>query len=359
MTRGYNFGAGPATLPQAVMERAQAELLDWNGQGMSVMEISHRSEAFLTLLNQTEQDLRQLLAIPESYRVLFINGAARTQFSMIPMNFLAKEARADYLVTGTWSKMAYQEAGKLAYANLVADGKGLNYLGVPEVSTWKLSDEAAYFYYTPNETITGVAIERLPDIVKVPVIVDMTSCLLSQPIDVSRYGLIFAGFQKNIGPAGMTVVIMREELLTETPYPLPTMMDYRTYIESNSCYATPATFNCYMAGMMFQWLLSQGGLAAVERGNRRKAAKLYQYIDASDFYHCPVPSKDRSMMNVAFKLHDEALNTEFLTEAKAHQLLALKGHRSVGGMRASIYNAMPESGVDALLAFMVHFAANR
>lgn len=358
MTRGYNFGAGPATLPQEIMTQAQQELLDWEGQGMSVMEISHRSDAFESLLQQAETDLRQLLTIPDNYHVLFINGSARTQFAMMPMNCLLPNQSADYLVTGTWSKMAYEEADKLACANLVASGHDANFLAVPSEESWVLSDEAAYFYYTPNETITGLAINQLPSKVKVPVIADMTSCFLSQPIDVTQFGAIIAGSQKNIGPAGMTVVIIRDDLLVQSDTPIPTMLDYRTHIDSQSMYATPATFNCYMAGLMFKWLLKQGGVSAIAEINQRKAKKLYDSINTSDFYDCPIAEENRSVMNVAFTLQDPSLDAEFLAQAAANNLLALKGHRSVGGMRASIYNSMPESGVDALIDFMASFEAN-
>lgn len=356
MARGYNFGAGPATLPQAVLEQAQQELLDWQGQGMSVMEISHRSEAFEQLLEQAQQDLRQLMAIPDNYKVLFINGSGRQHFAMVPMNLLTPSDSADYLVTGTWSKMAYAEANRVARANLVATGAQANFLAVPEQSSWQLNDDANYFYFTPNETITGLAIDNIPSQVNVPVVADMTSCILSRRINVADYGVIFAGSQKNIGPAGLAIVIINEALLRDDTSSIATMMDYRTHIDNRSLYATPATFNCYMAGLMFKWLLNKGGIEAMEVINRRKAKKLYDYLEASDFYHCPIAYENRSIMNAAFVLKDDSRDQEFLSKAKEHGLLALKGHRSVGGMRASIYNSMPEEGVDALIDFMKQFA---
>jgi phosphoserine aminotransferase len=356
MTRGYNFGAGPATLPQEILTRAQSELLNWDGQGMSVMEISHRSKAYMALMEKIETNLRQLLAIPDNYHVFFISTPARVQFAMIPLNLLDDNECGDYLVTGTWSKMAYQEAQKLKKAHCVASGEQSRFLKVPDQSTWTFNDESNYFYYCPNETITGLAIDELQGCGDVPVVADMTSCLLSRPIDVSRYGLIFAGAQKNIAPAGLTIVIVRDDLVSDKAKAIPTMLDYKTHRDNASLYATPASLTCYMAGLMFEWLQNQGGVDAIYHQNVKKATMLYEFIDGCDMYTCPIEQNNRSIMNVAFTLKDDALDALFLEKAKANGLLALKGHRSVGGMRASIYNAMPEKGVLALIEIMNAFA---
>ena len=356
MTRGYNFGAGPATLPQELLERAKDELLDWNNQGMSVMEVSHRAKSFMDLMQSMESNLRQLLTIPDNYSVLFLTAPARLQFAMIPLNLLAQNESGDYLVTGTWSKMAFDEAQKLKKAHCVATGESQNFLHVPDRATWQVSHNAKYFYYTPNETITGLAIDEVPDVGDVPIVADMTSCLLSRPIDVSQFGLIFAGAQKNIAPAGLTIVIVRNDLIKKSNEPLATMLDYKTHLDNQSLYATPSSFTCYMAALMFEWLQNQGGVDAQYKRNNEKASMLYEFIDNNAFYHCPIERAHRSIMNVAFTLKDKRLDSLFLEQAKVHGLLALKGHRSVGGMRASIYNAMPIEGVRALIKFMGEFA---
>ena len=355
MTRVYNFSAGPAMLPAAVLERARAELLDWHGTGMSVMEMSHRGEEFVSIARQAEADLRRLMGIPDDYHVLFLQGGATSQFAMVPMNLLRGRGRADYLDTGLWSRKAIKEARRYCEVNVAASSEAGGYTTIPPRESWRLDPEAAYVHYTPNETIGGVEFHWIPDTGDVPLVADMSSTILSRPIDVSRFGLIYAGAQKNIGPAGLTVVIVRRDLVGETLPGTPTMFDYAAHAEAGSMLNTPPTFAWYLAGLVFQWLLEQGGLEAMAERNRRKAEKLYAAIDASDFYRNPVDPACRSWMNVPFTLADPALDATFLEEAKAAGLVALKGHRSVGGMRASIYNAMPEEGVDRLVEFMQDF----
>lgn len=355
MTRVYNFSAGPAMLPDAVLERARAELLDWHGTGMSVMEMSHRGEEFVSIARQAEADLRRLMGIPDDYHVLFLQGGATSQFAMVPMNLLRGRGRADYLDTGLWSRKAIKEARRYCEVNVAASSEAGGYTTIPPRESWRLDPEAAYVHYTPNETIGGVEFHWIPDTGDVPLVADMSSTILSRPIDVSRFGLIYAGAQKNIGPAGLTVVIVRRDLVGETLPGTPTMFDYAAHAEAGSMLNTPPTFAWYLAGLVFQWLLEQGGLEAMAERNRRKAEKLYAAIDASDFYRNPVDPACRSWMNVPFTLADPALDATFLEEAKAAGLVALKGHRSVGGMRASIYNAMPEEGVDRLVEFMQDF----
>ncbi|HHQ41238.1 MAG TPA: 3-phosphoserine/phosphohydroxythreonine transaminase [Chromatiales bacterium] len=355
MTRVYNFSAGPAMLPEAVLERARAELLDWHGTGMSVMEMSHRGEEFVSIARQAEADLRRLMGIPDDYHVLFLQGGATSQFAMVPMNLLRGRGRADYLDTGLWSRKAIKEARRYCEVNVAASSEAGGYTTIPPRESWRLDPEAAYVHYTPNETIGGVEFHWIPDTGDVPLVADMSSTILSRPIDVSRFGLIYAGAQKNIGPAGLTVVIVRRDLVGETLPGTPTMFDYAAHAEAGSMLNTPPTFAWYLAGLVFQWLLEQGGLEAMAERNRRKAEKLYAAIDASDFYRNPVDPACRSWMNVPFTLADPALDATFLEEAKAAGLVALKGHRSVGGMRASIYNAMPEEGVDRLVEFMQDF----
>ncbi|MEK8088335.1 3-phosphoserine/phosphohydroxythreonine transaminase [Thermithiobacillus plumbiphilus] len=357
MTRIYNFSAGPAALPVEVLEQAQRDLVDWQGAGLSVMEMSHRGKEFMGIAAQAEADLRELMQIPDTYKVLFLQGGASLQFAMVPLNLLRGRQKADYVNTGQWSKKAISEAKKYCQVNVVASSEDRNFSYVPPQSDWRLDPEAAYVHVTTNETIGGVEFDFTPDTGEVPLVADASSHILSKPIDVSRYGLIYAGAQKNIGPAGLTLVIVREDLLGHALPITPTMLDYRIQADNESMYNTPPTFAVYVAGLVFQWLKRQGGLAGMEQINIRKAQKLYGLIDSNDFYASPVAKNNRSRMNVPFTLRDPALDEGFLKEAKARGLVQLKGHRSVGGMRASIYNAMPEEGVDALVAFMREFAA--
>lgn len=356
----YNFSAGPAVLPKEVLLQAQAELLDWHGSGMSVMEMSHRGKEYMEIHAQAVADLRELMGIPANYKVLLLQGGAHLQFSMVPLNLLRGKTSADYVYTGEWSKKAIAEAKKFANVNIVADNKDKNCTYVPPFETWKLDKNAAYVHYTPNETIGGVEFNWIPEVGDVPLVADMSSNILSRQIDVSKFGLIYAGAQKNIGPAGLTLVIVREDLIGEAMPGTPTMLDYKTHADNDSMYNTPPTFAIYMAGLVFKWLKKNGGIAAMEQANIAKAKLLYEAIDASDgFYCCPVAKADRSRMNVPFTLKDATLEDEFLRQAAARGLLQLKGHRSVGGMRASIYNAMPLEGVQALVDFMNEFARSK
>ncbi|MDD3883580.1 MAG: 3-phosphoserine/phosphohydroxythreonine transaminase [Gallionella sp.] len=356
----YNFSAGPAVLPKAVLQQAQAELADWHGSGMSVMEMSHRGKEYMGIHAQAEADLRELMGIPANYKVLFLQGGAHLQFSMIPLNLLRGKTSADYVYTGEWSKKAIGEAKKFASVNVVVDNKDRNSSYVPAFETWQRDPNAAYLHYTPNETIGGVEFNWIPETGDVPLVADMSSNILSRVIDVSKFGLIYAGAQKNIGPAGLTLVIVREDLIGQVTAGTPTMLDYKTHADNDSMYNTPPTFAIYMAGLVFQWLKSNGGIAAMEQANIAKANLLYGAIDASGgFYSCPVDPADRSRMNVPFTLRDAALDGDFLKQADARGLLQLKGHRSVGGMRASIYNAMPLEGVQALVEFMNEFARGK
>jgi phosphoserine aminotransferase len=345
-------------LPEPVLRQAQEEMLDWNGSGICVAEMSHRGKEFMQIAEQAEQDLRDLLAIPAGYRVLFLQGGASSQFAMVPMNLSGSVGRADYLNTGSWSKKAIAEAHRYCAVHVAASTQPEHFSRAPKQSELALSEEAAYLHYTPNETIEGVEFPYIPE-AQVPLVADMSSTLLSRPIDVSRYGLIYAGAQKNIGPAGLTIVILREDLIGEPIAGTPTMFDYRVHADSGSMYNTPPTYAWYLAGLVFQWLKDLGGLEAIAEINQRKAQKLYAAIDGSSFYANPVEPESRSWMNVPFTLADPALDADFLAGAKSAGLLTLKGHRSVGGMRASIYNAMPEAGVDALIAFMAEFERSR
>ncbi len=355
MERIYNFSAGPAVLPREVLEQAREELVNWRGCGMSVMEMSHRGKEYMGIHAQAEADLRELMGIPEHYKVLFLQGGASSQFAMVPMNLLRGKASADYLNTGEWSKKAIKEAKKYCTVNVVASSEDRNFSYAPAQSEWKLDPNAAYVHYTPNETIGGVEIFWTPETGDVPLVADMSSTILSRPIDVSKYGLIYAGAQKNIGPAGVTVVIVREDLLGQPLAGTPTMFDYKVHADNESMYNTPPTFAIYIAGLVFKWLKDKGGLAAMERINIAKAQLLYDYLDSTEFYRSPVARENRSRMNVPFTMKDPALDEEFLKGAKGRGLLQLKGHRSVGGMRASIYNAMPIEGVQALVEYMKEF----
>lgn len=356
--RVHNFCAGPATMPTAVLEKAQAELLNWRNTGSSVMEISHRSVAFMEIAKKAEQDLRTLMKIPDNYKVLFLQGGASLQFSTIPMNLL--HGTADYLETGTWSKKALVEAKRyeqLGKINVVASGKESNYTTVPDISTWNLSEKADYFHYCSNETIHGLTIFDVPQ-VDVPIIADMSSNILSEPIDVSKFGMIYAGAQKNIGPAGLTIVILREDLLGKANDICPSTQNYLNQAENDSMLNTPATFAWYLSGLVFEWLLEQGGVEAIYQQNLEKAKILYNFIDNSDFYHNPVDKKHRSIMNIPFTLANSELDKLFLEQATQAGFLNLKGHKSVGGMRASIYNAVDLTAVSDLIGFMTHFEKN-
>ena len=355
MKRVFNFSPGPAMLPEPVLRRAQTEMLDWKGSGMSVMEVSHRGTDFVEFAAKSERDLRELLNVPANYKVLFLQGGATLQFAAVPLNIAAPGAVADYVVTGNWGEKAVQEAERYVKVNVAANSKATKFTTIPDPSTWKLSTNAAYLHYTPNETVFGVEYHAVPTVSDAPLVVDMSSTLLSRPVDVSRFGVIYAGAQKNIGPAGLVLVIVREDLLgarRETPG----VMDYKLMAENDSMWNTPSTLSWYFAGLVFEWLKEQGGLVAMGKINERKAKKLYGAIDTSGFYKNPVDKAHRSWMNVVFTLPNEELDKPFLAAAKAAGLTNLKGHRVVGGMRASIYNAMPEAGVDALVDFMADFA---
>jgi len=351
----YNFSAGPAVLPKAVLQQVQAEMVDWHGSGMSVMEMSHRGKEFMGIAASAEADLREVMGIPANYKVLFLQGGASSQFAMVPMNLLRGKASADYLNTGEWSKKAIKEAKQYGAVNVVASSEDKNFSYAPAFDTWKRDTNAAYLHYTPNETIGGVEIFDIPDTGATPLVADMSSTILSRPVDVSKFGLIYAGAQKNVGPAGLTIVIVRDDLIGETLKGTPTMFDYKTHADNESMYNTPPTFGMYTAGLVFKWLKNNGGLAAMEKTNREKAALLYAKIDSGDFYNSPVARENRSLMNVPFTLKDATLDEAFLKGAKEAGLLQLKGHRSVGGMRASIYNAMPVAGVQALVDYMGDF----
>ncbi len=356
MGRIFNFSAGPATLPLEVLEQARSELLDWNGRGVSVMEISHRSKAFIKVAEQAEADVRELLDVPQDYAVLFLQGGATQQFALIPLNLAGADQTVDYVVTGQWSKKALAEAKFLRKVNVAADGAAGNFTDIPARSTWKLTQGAAYLHYCPNETIGGVEFHDVPDVGSVPLVADMSSTILSRPVDVRKFGLIYAGAQKNIGPAGLVLMIVRRDLLERVADTVPGILRYSSQAKEGSMLNTPATFSWYIAGLVFAWLKRRGGLARMGEINQRKAGKLYQAIDTSGFYRNPVVPVHRSWMNVPFTLPRAELDALFLAEAEKAGLSELKGHRSVGGMRASIYNAMPEAGVDALIAFMGDFA---
>ena len=356
MTRVYNFSAGPAALPEQVLARARDEMLDWRGTGMSVMEMSHRGKAFVGIAEKAEADFRQLLGVSDDYAVLFLQGGATLQFAMTVLNLAAPGDTVDYVVTGSWGKKAVKEAERYATVNVAADAADSGYTDIPDRAQWRVSDKAAYLHYTPNETIGGVEFHEIPDdVATAPLVADASSTILSRPLDVSRFGLIYAGAQKNIGPAGLTIVIVRRDLLEARRDGIPNMLSYKTHAEAGSMSNTPPTYAWYIAGLVFEWLLELGGLDAMAQRNQKKAETLYAAIDDSSFYSSPVAPRARSRMNVPFVLADAGLDAKFLAEAEAAGLTTLKGHRSVGGMRASIYNAMPQEGVDALVAFMRDF----
>jgi phosphoserine aminotransferase len=357
VSRIWNFSAGPAALPLAVLERAQRDMLDWNGSGASVMEQSHRGKRFGELAAQTEADLRQLMAIPDDYAVLFLQGGATQHFAQIPMNRAAADGSADYLITGHWGEKAASEAAPYVRVNVAASSKAQNYLHMPPREEWQLDPNAAYVHYTSNETIHGVEYHDIPDVGDVPLVADMSSNILSEPIDVSRFGLIYAGAQKNIGPAGFVVMVMRRDLLQRATRPMARILRYAEHAAAGSMLNTPNTWGWYITGLTLQWLKEQGGLAAMAERNRVKAETLYRAIDGSGgYYRNPVDVAARSRMNVPFTLHDSALDAAFLQESEAAGLMALKGHKALGGMRASLYNAVPPEAVDALTGFMQDFA---
>jgi len=355
--RVFNFSAGPAVLPEVVLQKAAAEMLDWRGSGMSVMEMSHRGKEFIAIAEKAEADVRTLLAIPAHYKVLFLQGGATAENAVVPMNLLGTRNSADYVNTGEWSKKSLKEAKKYCTVNVAASAQDQNFTYVPPQNTWKLSNDAAYVHVCTNETIGGVEFHWTPDTGDVPLVADMSSHLLSRPIDVSRYGVIYAGAQKNMGPAGLTVVIVRDDLLDRALAITPSVLHWKEQAEAASMLNTPPTYAIYVAGLVFEWLLDQGGLGEIERRNIAKAQLLYDYLDQSSFYSNPVRPQDRSRMNVPFRLPDEALDEPFLKGAKAAGMVQLKGHRSVGGMRASVYNAMPIAGVQALVDYMKAFEA--
>jgi phosphoserine aminotransferase len=353
--RAHNFCAGPAALPTAVLQRAQAEMLDWQGRGLSVMEMSHRSDEYVAIAEKAEQDLRDLLSVPSDYKVLFLQGGASQQFAEIPLNLLPEDGTADYIETGIWSKKAIEEAQRYGNVNVAASAKGYDYFAIPGQNEWQLSKGAAYVHYASNETIGGLQFDWVPEVGDTPLVVDMSSDILSREVDVSKFGLIYAGAQKNIGPSGLVVAIIREDLLGRARSVCPTMLNYKVAADNGSMYNTPATYSWYLSGLVFEWLKEQGGVAAMEQRNKAKKDLLYKAIDASDFYSNPIQPSARSWMNVPFRLADEKLDKAFLAGADARGLLNLKGHRSVGGMRASIYNATGLDAVEALVAYMAEF----
>jgi phosphoserine aminotransferase len=355
MSRVFNFSAGPAVLPEAVLRRAAEEMLDWHGSGMSVMEMSHRGKEFISIAEEAEADLRELMSIPADYKVLFLQGGATLQFAMVPLNLLGGKKSADYVNTGEWSKKAIKEAKFFIKPDVIASSEEKKFTYAPPQSEWKLSREAAYVHYTSNETIGGVEFHWTPETGDVPLVCDMSSNILSKPVDVARYGLIYAGAQKNIGPAGLTIVIVREELLGKGEPQPASMLDYKVHADNGSMLNTPPTYAIYIAGLVFKWLKGEGGLAGIEKKNIEKASILYDFIDNSGFYNNPVAKVDRSRMNVPFTLNKAELDEEFIKGAKAAGMIQLKGHRSVGGMRASIYNAMPLEGIKTLVQYMREF----
>lgn len=355
MSRVYNFSAGPAVLPESVLKSAAEEMLDYKGCGMSVMEMSHRSKAFEEIIKTAESDLRELMHIPDNYKVLFLQGGASQQFAMIPMN-LMKNKVADYIVTGQWAKKAYQEAAKYGKVNKIASSEDKTFSYIPDCSDLPISEDADYVYICENNTIYGTKFKELPNTKGKTLVADVSSCFLSEPVDVSKYGIIYGGVQKNIGPAGVVIVIIREDLITEDVLPgTPTMLTYKTHADADSLYNTPPAYGIYICRKVFQWLKEMGGLEAMKERNERKAKILYDFLDQSKLFKGTVEKKDRSLMNVPFVTGSDELDARFVKEAKAAGLENLKGHRSVGGMRASIYNAMPEEGVQALVDFMKKF----
>ena len=357
MTRVFNFSAGPAALPESVLRQAADEMLDWHGSGMSVMEMSHRGKEFIAIHAEAEALLRELLGVPANYKVLFMQGGAMAENAIVPMNMLRGRTSADYVNTGEWSKKSIKEAAKFAKVNVAASSESTNFDRIPKRETWKLDPNAAYVHICSNETIGGVEYHFTPNVGDVPLVADMSSSIMSRPVDVTKYGLIYGGAQKNIGPAGVTLVIVRDDLIGQALPITPSAFDYKQQADNDSMLNTPPTYAIYIAGLVFNWIKAQGGLAGIELRNRAKAKLLYDALDASEFFSSPVAREDRSLMNVPFKLKDESLDAEFLKGAQERSMIQLKGHRSVGGMRASIYNAMPIEGVQALVAYMKEFEA--
>ncbi len=350
----YNFSAGPAVLPKSVMLRAQAEMIDWHDSGMSVMEMSHRGKHYMSIIEKVESDFRSLFNVPKNYNVLFLQGGAIAQYSMVPLNLLNGK-KANYVVSGYWSKRSYQDALPFGDMSIAASSESIGYTKAPDLKEWKIDSAASYIHFCSNETIHGVEYFDLPSVKTIPVVADMSSHILSRPVDISQFGVIYAGAQKNIGPAGLTIVIVRDDLL-EVASPLtPSVFNWKTQAENQSMINTPTTYSIYMAGLVFEWLIELGGLAAIEKQNIKKAELLYNYIDSSDFYSNPIDIKNRSRMNVPFRIQNEDLHASFVTGAENLGMIGLKGHRLVGGIRASIYNAMPIEGVQALVDYMKDF----
>ncbi len=357
MARTFNFSAGPAVLPESVLQQAAAEMLDWHASGMSVMEMSHRGEEFTAIHAEAEHDLRELLAVPANYKVLFLQGGAIAENAIVPMNLLRGRQVADYVNTGEWSKKSIKEARKYCSVNVAASGEDRNFTYIPPQSGWSLTKDAAYVHVCTNETIGGLEYHWVPDTGDVPLVADMSSHILSRPVDVAKYGLIYGGAQKNIGPAGLTLVIVRDDLIGQAAAFTPSAFDYKQQAEAGSMFNTPPTYAIYIAGLVLKWIKAEGGLVEIEQRNIAKAGLLYDYLDRSEFFVNPVEPRDRSRMNVPFKLGNEALDEAFLKGAKARGMVQLKGHRVVGGMRASIYNAMPIEGVRQLVEYMREFEA--
>ena len=355
--RVFNFSAGPSMLPLNVIENVAENLASYEGCGQSVIEMSHRSKEFKKIIEEAEADLREIMNIPDNYKVLFLQGGGTLQFSMVPLNLLRKSGKADYIITGSWAKKAYKEACKFGDIRVVASSEDETFSYIPKVTKEDFREDADYVYVCYNNTIYGTHYPYIPDTGDIPLVADMSSSILSEPIDVSRFGVIFAGAQKNIGPAGVTIIIIRDDLIGFADEKVPVYLDYKVHAEKDSIYNTPPCFSIYVAGLVFKHIKAMGGVAAMNKINKEKAAKLYDYIDGSDFYNCPNRKEDRSLMNVVFVTGDKELDKKFVEEAKAEGMVNLNGHRSIGGMRASIYNAMPMEGVDKLLAFMKKFEA--
>lgn len=357
MARVYNFSAGPATLPEAVLKTAADEMLEYGASGQSVMEMSHRSKEYQAIIDETEKSLRDVMSIPDNYKVLFLQGGASSQFAMIPLNLMNKTGKADYVITGQWAKKAYQEAQRYGECNVIASSADKTFSYIPELDKSKFNPTADYFHICQNNTIYGTRFTELPDTGNVPLVADLSSCILSEPVDVSKYGMIYAGAQKNMGPAGLTVVIIREDLIGNARETCPTMFNYQIHAENGSMYNTPPTYGIYILKLVLQWIKDMGGLEAMKIHNEKKAALLYDYLDNNSMFKATVQGKDRSLMNIPFVTGNEELDAKFVAEAKKEGFINIKGHRSVGGMRASIYNAMPVEGVEKLVAFMKKFEA--
>lgn len=355
--RVYNFSAGPAMLPEEVLKRAADEMLEYGTSGQSVMEMSHRSKEYQAIIDSVEAGLREVMSIPDNYKVLFLQGGASSQFAMIPLNLMNKNHKADFVITGQWANKAYQEASRYGKCNVIASSKDKTFSYIPELDKSKFDPEADYFHICYNNTIYGTRFNELPETGDVPLVADMSSCMLSEPVDVSKFGLIYAGAQKNMGPAGLTVVIIREDLIGNAMEMTPTMFNYKIHADNGSMYNTPPTYGIYILGLVLDWIKEMGGLTEMEKRNKRKAELLYSFLDSSKLFKATVQGKDRSLMNVPFVTGNEELDAKFVSEAKKAGLINIKGHRTVGGMRASIYNAMPYEGVEKLVEFMRKFEA--